>query len=177
VHGGNLIGPFGAIIQVVFGHHDNTCHIWQPANDCLAAMPPWFGSHSKVIWENKLSTSSIGQNPLGIEPNMSIWTRCPLPDMDDITCFTVTLPTTATLTGPESSVFKYEGSDSEIKHLIYLLYDVSRGLILWLSRLERSQKWIFFKTRRSYACFLSASLRSCDANLTRKPDRPISGKA
>jgi hypothetical protein len=47
-----------------------------------------------------------------------------------ITCFTVTLTSTATLTGHGRLIarfFKYDGSDSEMIHLIYLLYDVSRG--------------------------------------------------
>ncbi len=44
-----------------------------------------------------------------------------------LTCFTVTLTSTATLTGLTARFFKYDGSDSEMIHLIYLLYDVSRG--------------------------------------------------
>ncbi len=45
-----------------------------------------------------------------------------------VTCFI-----TATLTGHDrlkARFFKYDGSDSEIKHLIYVLYDVPRSLIL-----------------------------------------------
>jgi hypothetical protein len=44
-----------------------------------------------------------------------------------ITCFTVTLTSTATLTGLTARFFKYDDSDSEMIYLIYLLYDVSRG--------------------------------------------------
>ncbi len=43
-----------------------------------------------------------------------------------VTCFTVTLISTATLTELIARFFKYDDSDSEMIHLIYLLYDVSR---------------------------------------------------
>jgi hypothetical protein len=47
-----------------------------------------------------------------------------------VTCFTVTLISTATLTEHDRLIarfFKYDDSDSEMIHLIHLLYDVSRG--------------------------------------------------
>jgi hypothetical protein len=68
--GTELTGPFGTIIQAVF----SAIMIIQPDK--------WLSSrHTSMIWssfqrphqKNKLNTSSVGQTPLGIKPNMSIW--------------------------------------------------------------------------------------------------------
>jgi hypothetical protein len=43
----------------------------------------------------------------------------------------------------------------EQQHHLFTMWCVSK-LDLWLSRLERNEKWIIFKTRHNYACFVSA---------------------
>jgi hypothetical protein len=57
---------------------------------------------------------------------------------------------------PKPQFIKYDDSDSEVNHVTYLLCDMSRSLILWISRFERSQNEISSKIRDENICFVSA---------------------